>query len=141
MTDFDFEILAAISLYGAEGVERKTLEREHFPNYSLDYNLAELAKPQVELRDLISMKITWDNAAYVKVRIHKAPALLADYIDYQYFSLTDKGRALLHNWQRQKKVSEAAARRAARINWLISFAVGVVSGLAASFIYAKLLQQ
>ena len=39
MTDFDFEILATVALYGEEGVSRKELEHNHFNGYDIDYNL------------------------------------------------------------------------------------------------------
>ena len=70
MTDFDFEILAAVALYGEEGVSRKELERVHFNGYEIDYNLRELTETQskmAHLPDETHLRYSIENSACLKV--------------------------------------------------------------------------
>lgn len=143
MTDFDFEILEAISLYGEDGVEVKDLEKKHFVGYEIYYNVQELAKIDFKVERVFGTprEIGIENSACLKCRVRCCKnASLIGGIRYEYYSLTHKGRALLQNWQRRKAEREAANRRLERINFLLSWLVGIGTGVIATIICTKILE-
>ena len=142
MTDFDFEILEAISLYGEEGVEIKDLERNHFAGYAIYYNVQELSKIDFKIENLFggSLEHGTENSACLKCRVSlcKNASLIGE-VRYEYYSLTHKGRALLQNWQRRRAEKINANRRLERQNFLLNCLVGIGTGVIATIICTKIL--
>ena len=132
MTDFDFEILEAIAAYGAEGIDRAELQRRHFAQYDIMYNLYELARGEKFSNGKITL--SFENSAYLKCREKKNPPYV-----YEIYSLTDKGRALLTNWQRRRSEQLAAQNRRECWERLINVVVGVGTGFVATLICTKIL--
>ena len=142
MTDFDFEILAAISLYGEDGVERAELERKHFQNYNLLYALDELAKGTPKIGFLPNgqpITLNFDDSAYLKKRVKKSKPSDGTYYEYWFYSLTFKGKFLLQNWQRRQKEKAIETRRRKITNFILSCFVGVGTGIIATIICSKIL--
>ena len=144
MTDFDFEILAAIALYGKDGVERSTLEQQHFPGYDLLYTLEELSKPQIKTENLYPgtpINHSFDDSACLKKRVKKStPNALGLSYEYELYSLTFKGQALLQNWQRRQAEKASLEKKRFQINLAISIAVGLLTGITATVICSKFLE-
>lgn len=137
MTDFDFEILAAVALYEEEGVSRKELECTHFNGYKIDYNLRDLAEVRYKTSyspDGRPIQYGIENSACLKVRTFKSAPRSPVSDIYEYYSLTDKGRALLQNWQRRREEKAADEKRREINNVLISCLIGVSTGVVASII-------
>lgn len=65
MTDFDFEILAAVAQY-EHGISIQQLQARHFKGYDLIYNLKELSDTK-PVRTSEGLLISYTNAACLEV--------------------------------------------------------------------------
>ena len=144
MTDFDFEILEAVAQYGGGGISEPELEAKHFKECNLLYNLLELSKKEeIEQEQPSGQKIKTaiKNSACLKAQIFKVEnVFLGASTEYLYYSLTDKGRSLLQNWQRRRDEKSTAEKQRTRKNFLLSIVVGTFTGILATTICELFLQ-
>ena len=140
MTDFDFEILEAVAQCSGKGISCQELEQNHFKGYDLTYNLVELSKVdlnsvKVSNRQTITVGVI--NSAYLKTcRVELYPDFpTGSYI--LYYSLTDKGRALLQNWQRRQKEKRATEKCRNIATHFLSAVIGIGASILATLICHK----
>lgn len=142
MTDFDFEILEAIAQYSGKGVSCQELEQKHFKGYDLTYNLGELSKiplDRVKFPNGQTIKVGVINFACLKTcKVELGPDFpTGGYVTY--YSLTDKGRALLQNWQRRRKEKRATERGRNIATHFLSAVIGIGASIVATLICHKFL--
>lgn len=99
MTAFDFEILEAVAKFGDKGVTITELQNAYFPAYDLTYNLQKLSDDKPI------------NAYGIRILFANANVLYEtkEYLDEKHFVyksryfITERGKVLLANWQRQQR--------------------------------------
>lgn len=137
MTDFDFEILAAVAQY-EHGISIQQLQARHFKGYDLIYNLKELSDTK-PVRTSEGLLISYTNAACLEERLVRDVRFKSEQMFFLYYFITDRGKSLLQNWQRRRAENFAADRR--RENWqrVENIIIGVSTGIIATLITSKML--
>ena len=98
MTDFDFEIIEVVAAYGEKGVTLGELT-SNFKGYNLTYNLLMLSDDKAQKVNGISISFVNANVLFEKREYDDKHKMV---YTPRYF-VTDRGKALLINWQRQRK--------------------------------------
>lgn len=142
MTDFDFEILAVIAQYNNEGISCQELEQKHFKGFDLTYNLRELSKidwQEVKIPSGQLIKVGIENSACLKERKIKCGSTFPAGSFIHYYNLTDKGRALLQNWQRRQNEKRTAEKCRNIVAHFLSAVIGIGASIVATLICHKFL--
>ena len=143
MTDFDYEILSVIAQYGEAGISRPELEKNHFKGYDLLYTLNELTRVEVkEIKISNGQSIAIsnvDSACLKKSDFICENIMLGMSCVYSYYSITNKGRSLLQNWQHRQKEKADAEKARRKEEIIASLIIGVGTGIVATIICSNFL--